>query len=962
VTLPCTHNRHNPRPAQPALSFIAADTRDRASFLPAMAMRRKPPSSVSAFAARPTLSLQFEARSLPKLPSGANPNPFLVVEVRDASDPKLFTRVAHTETVRRIADPKWSRVVQLRYDFGAAQVLRLSVYDAMVTNDFDDLSKHMFVGAATVSVSRLLLAEKQRVTLAIPGTLTGRLVVRAEESKPDTGDVLNLQFAIQNVRNARKPFFVLNRQTSDGKYSPIKYSEVLKMYRSGQTPNWNVFKPFSITLADICNGDKLRPLQIALYEYVSPGKHKYLCSYAFTVAALEHDFSKLGPSSAPGAAASSSSSAPVSPASSSISLASRTSFATIHKQAQVKQQAAPTKRTCPVYPLTKRTGRNSSTPAGKLALIQCKTSNETTFLDYLTQGGVTINTFFAIDISATNGNPSDPSSLQYNNPKGKNEYEVAISDVGSVLAAYDSTDTFTAWGFGACLPPSFGGISHCFPLSVGNPSAMCSHISGVVEAYRYALSTVAPHQPCRYSDVLRKVIAQVRDEDVRSGHSTYNIIVLVTDGSFSDYAEVADVICAAADLPLSVVIVGIGPAEMPLLERLDADDVRLADSAGIPCARDLVQFVPFRDHRSNSATLATAVLAEIPEQLCSYYRSMGIRPGDKRTPVDPVTIPLSPNVSPDEFLQQSFNLLTSSQQSRHSLPLQSHYGHTIPTATPAFAGLPGNSASTALPPQLNHRSSLGSDDSYGVDDLMLNFSLNGPDDTNASVLQAKSSSTSSHTAPGATKEAEENFASASFSSGHSSVYSPPRSGSTTPVGGPTVATMVPPIYPHFNQYSHVTAPPSQASASFRQQQHDLLRLQHQHAPSWMPNTDGWIGQYMEPNAGPNLYAGPPITTDPSKSSPSSQVTPHGYYQHQHISHNPYESQPTQLFHPPPLPSHPQQQQLYDQFGRPVYGVLHPPNQVALPGSDIYNSYPPQIQPQQPPVLYAPPHQQLPPHQ
>lgn len=53
-------------------------------------------------------------------------------------------------------------------------------------------------------------------------------------------------------------------------------------------------------------------------------------------------------------------------------------------------------------------------------------------------------------------------------------------------------------------------------------------------------------------------------------------------------------IIAASDLPLSIIIVGVGPADFSAMSELDADEVPLS-VYGQTAARDIVQFVPFRE-------------------------------------------------------------------------------------------------------------------------------------------------------------------------------------------------------------------------------------------------------------------------------------------------------------------------------------------------------------------------------
>ena len=105
----------------------------------------------------------------------------------------------------------------------------------------------------------------------------------------------------------------------------------------------------------------------------------------------------------------------------------------------------------------------------------------------------------------------------------------------------------------------------------------------------------------------------------------------------------ANLICDGAELPLSIVIVGVGNSRFLKLERLAGDDERLCSTEGIPCARDIVQFVQFNKHRYNPTQLARKVLDEIPDQLVSYMRSKRLKPTNisplrkVRSPAPPAT-------------------------------------------------------------------------------------------------------------------------------------------------------------------------------------------------------------------------------------------------------------------------------------------------------------------------------------
>lgn len=83
---------------------------------------------------------------------------------------------------------------------------------------------------------------------------------------------------------------------------------------------------------------------------------------------------------------------------------------------------------------------------------------------------------------------------------------------------------------------------------------------------------------------------------------------------------------------MSIIIVGVGNADFDAMDELDADTVPLSYN-GVHAARDIVQFVPFRNfqHVENPtlarACLAKEVLAEIPDQIVEYMKTKRIEPG-----------------------------------------------------------------------------------------------------------------------------------------------------------------------------------------------------------------------------------------------------------------------------------------------------------------------------------------------
>ena len=80
----------------------------------------------------------------------------------------------------------------------------------------------------------------------------------------------------------------------------------------------------------------------------------------------------------------------------------------------------------------------------------------------------------------------------------------------------------------------------------------------------------------------------------------YFVLLIITDGVITDMDQTCAAIVEASRLPMSIIIVGVGAADFSAMEFLDSDDKLLRSPRGDVAARDIVQFVPFRDFQVSS--------------------------------------------------------------------------------------------------------------------------------------------------------------------------------------------------------------------------------------------------------------------------------------------------------------------------------------------------------------------------
>ncbi|GKZ00013.1 hypothetical protein MPSEU_000954700 [Mayamaea pseudoterrestris] len=241
------------------------------------------------------------------------------------------------------------------------------------------------------------------------------------------------------------------------------------------------------------------------------------------------------------------------------------------------------------------------------------------FVDYLS-GGLEIEMCIAIDFTGSNGDPRIPGTLHYMDSNGRlNDYEKAITAVGSILARYDTNQRFPVWGFGA----KFGSqIQHCF--QVGDEAEL-NRIPSVLKAYRNVFqSGLTMSGPTVFAEVIDMAAAKARsslEAGSRVGRQIYTLLLILTDGEVSDLELTKRALHNASDAPLSVIVVGIGNADFSSMHYFDNFQ---ANAGGKH--RDICKFVEFNRYRDDKQALTRETLQEIPDQLTEYFWRRGIPP------------------------------------------------------------------------------------------------------------------------------------------------------------------------------------------------------------------------------------------------------------------------------------------------------------------------------------------------
>ncbi|XP_078110469.1 copine-9-like isoform X2 [Sander vitreus] len=521
------------------------------------------------------IEVTVSCRSLLDVDTFSKSDPVVVLYLQ-AVGTKEWREFGRTEVIDNTRNPDFVRKFVLDFFFEEKQNLRFDVYN--VDSRSCNISKYDFLGQTFCTLGEIIGStggRLERTLSGIPGKKLGVIIFNAEELS-NCRDIATMQLCANKLDKKdffgkSDPFLVFYRSNEDGTFTICHKTEVIK---NTLNPVW---QPFTIPVRALCNGDYDRTVKVDVYDWDRDGSHDFIGEFTTSYRELSRG----------------------------------------QNQFNVYEVLNPKKKG------KKKKYINS----GTVTLLSFKVESEYTFVDFI-RGGTQLNFTVAIDFTASNGNPSQPTSLHYMSPYQMNAYAMALKAVGEIIQDYDSDKLFPAYGFGAKLPPD-GKISHGFPLNGDAENPNCVGIEGVLEAYFQSLRTVQLYGPTNFAPVINKVAncaAEITDG------SQYFVLLMITDGVISDMVQTKEAVVNASGLPLSIIIVGVGPAEFDAMEELDGDEVRVS-SRGRLAERDIVQFVPFRDYIDRSgnqvlsmARLAKDVLAEIPDQLLSFMKSRGVEP------------------------------------------------------------------------------------------------------------------------------------------------------------------------------------------------------------------------------------------------------------------------------------------------------------------------------------------------
>uniref|UniRef100_A0A8C7R5K3 Copine-2 n=1 Tax=Oncorhynchus mykiss TaxID=8022 RepID=A0A8C7R5K3_ONCMY len=495
-------------------------------------------------------------------------DPFLVLFHEVDSN---WVEIGRTETAVNNLNPVFGVKFKVDYHFEEVQKLKFSLFDEDKCSS--QLYEHDFLGEYICTLGVIVSNKKLHRSLTLAngkpagkGTIT-ITALELSDNRVITLSLYGRKLDKKDFFGKSDPYLEFHKQGDDGKWMLVHRTEVIK---NTLDPVW---KPFTVPLISLCDGDVDRSIKVLCYDYDNDGSHDFIgdCNCSLSVPFHQVEFECINP----------------------------------------KKQKK------------KKSYKNS----GIIILKSCKVERDYTFLDYIL-GGCQIMFTVGIDFTASNGNPREPSSLHYINPLGSNEYLSAILAVGQIIQDYDTDKMFPALGFGAQLPPDWK-VSHEFAINFDPTNPFCQGVEGIAQAYSACLPHIRFYGPTNFSPIITHVARFATQALQQETAAQYFTLLIITDGVISDMDETRHAIVQAAKLPMSIIIIGVGNADFAAMEFLDGDSSVLRSYTGEEAVRDIVQFVPFRDFRNApKETLAKSVLAELPQQVTQYFKQRNLSPSN----------------------------------------------------------------------------------------------------------------------------------------------------------------------------------------------------------------------------------------------------------------------------------------------------------------------------------------------
>nr|XP_020442919.1 copine-2-like [Monopterus albus] len=195
-----------------------------------------------------------------------------------------WVELSRTETAVNNLNPVFGVKFQVDYHFEEIQKLRFAMFDE--DKCATQLYEHDFLGEFICTLGVILSNKKlHRPLILANGKPAGKgsITITAQELSDNRIITLTLsgrKLDKKDFFGKSDPYLEFHKQGEDGKWMLVHRTEVIK---NTLDPAW---KPFTVPLISLCNGDVDRSIKVLCFDYDNDGGHDFIGEFQTTVARM----------------------------------------------------------------------------------------------------------------------------------------------------------------------------------------------------------------------------------------------------------------------------------------------------------------------------------------------------------------------------------------------------------------------------------------------------------------------------------------------------------------------------------------------------------------------------------------------------------------------------------------------------------------------------------------------------
>jgi hypothetical protein len=263
---------------------------------------------------------------------------------------------------------------------------------------------------------------------------------------------------------------------------------------------------------------------------------------------------------------------------------------------------------------------NLNLKENKRAKIICRKKNFFSLIDYF-ERDIHLNTTLAIDFSETNEINTHHLEEGETTVFGK-----LMKNFIDLLWPYNDDEFFYIYGYGFEFNNGNIEDASLYPInrSVESPSTQKDNI---LSAYSNFLKVINfSKTKSNFNLIIKKFNEKIKGDIDLYDINEYNVLLLFANNDIYNNDEFINEIILSSNLPISVVIIGLGKGPFKQLENVQKNFMNLKDINNNKAKRKNFKFVSFNDLDKNYQKTVKNALIGIPDHMIEFFTLKNINP------------------------------------------------------------------------------------------------------------------------------------------------------------------------------------------------------------------------------------------------------------------------------------------------------------------------------------------------